>query len=352
MPQREITDLIRKIYYAPGTGYQGAARTLAHLRRAYPDVAFKLKDVREFIQAQEVAQLHRPKERVKTYRPITAQSINEEWQADLIDLPKLVPENNGYRYILTMCDIFSRHAWVIPLKGKTGKEVAAALKKHFDDEGVQPSIWGSDSGKEFKNKDVLALFKERNIAHHFSESGDHNHMGIIERFNKTLKVILTKYQSATGRKNWVNVIKDIVEGYNNSKHRTTKVRPIDAAAGVLDPQGSLQGRPQGNVSEGLPIGATVRLLLNSNVFTKGYAARWSKGTFTITGEKGNRYVVQNDKGETMGTSWKPYELQIISTVEKAPRGDREIADLRETFTQHAPGKRKPKRKEPYDPTTA
>src|SRR5690349_16066965 len=93
--------LIRKIYYAPGTGYQGAARTLAHLKRAYPDVPCKLKEVEAFIKSQEVAQLHKPKAKVLSYRPITAQSINEEWQADLIDLPKLVKENNGYRYILT-----------------------------------------------------------------------------------------------------------------------------------------------------------------------------------------------------------------------------------------------------------
>ena len=39
--------------------------------------------------------------------------------------------NNGYRYILTVIDFFSRYAWAKPIKDKTGKEVKHAFQEIF-----------------------------------------------------------------------------------------------------------------------------------------------------------------------------------------------------------------------------
>ena len=52
---------------------------------------------------------------------------NEIWSADLIDLKKLKKYNNGFQYIINIIDLFSRHAWSIPIKNKTGKSIVEAL---------------------------------------------------------------------------------------------------------------------------------------------------------------------------------------------------------------------------------
>ena len=49
------------------------------------------------------------------------------WQADLVDMSHLVEENDGYRYLLTVIDVFSKQAWVKKLKKKDGKSVTDAF---------------------------------------------------------------------------------------------------------------------------------------------------------------------------------------------------------------------------------
>ena len=54
-------------------------------------------------------------------------SIDEIWAADLIDSKHFQKDNNGIKYLLTVMDIFSKFVWIVPLKRKTGQEVANAF---------------------------------------------------------------------------------------------------------------------------------------------------------------------------------------------------------------------------------
>jgi len=55
--------------------------------------------------------------------------IDEQWTADLIEVNNIAKHNRGYRYLLTVVDVFSKHAWVEPVKNKTGKTVTDAMTK-------------------------------------------------------------------------------------------------------------------------------------------------------------------------------------------------------------------------------
>ena len=63
--------------------------------------------------------------------------------------------NRGVKYLLAVIDVFSKYGWLIPLKDKTGKSVASALKTIFE-ERKPKKVW-VDKGKEFYNKDVKDL---------------------------------------------------------------------------------------------------------------------------------------------------------------------------------------------------
>ena len=54
-------------------------------------------------------------------------SIDDIWAADLIDMKAFSKDNNGIKYFLTVIDIFSKFIWIVPLKRKTGQEVANAF---------------------------------------------------------------------------------------------------------------------------------------------------------------------------------------------------------------------------------
>ena len=60
--------------------------------------------------------------------------------------------NRGIKYLLAVINIFSKYSWLIPLKDKTDKSVASALKTIFKER--KPEKMWVDKGKEFYNKDV------------------------------------------------------------------------------------------------------------------------------------------------------------------------------------------------------
>ena len=76
-------------------------------------------------------ELHKPKRKNFPRRKIIVNHIDEIFAADLVEMQKFAKLNKGYRYLLTCIDIFSKYAWVIPLKDKKGINVKNALQKIF-----------------------------------------------------------------------------------------------------------------------------------------------------------------------------------------------------------------------------
>jgi len=93
--------------------------------------------------------------------------------------------NRGYRYILTVIDVLSKHAWVEPLKAKNGNEVTKAIAKIIRNDGRCPKNLHIDKGKKFYNSDVQKLLKKHNINHYSTYSI--MKASFVERFNHTLK---------------------------------------------------------------------------------------------------------------------------------------------------------------------
>ena len=76
--------------------------------------------------------------------------------------------NRGYRYLLTVIDLFSRYAWAKPIKDKTGKEVKRAFQEIFAT-GRKPQRLQTDEGLEFLNRHVQHLFNLENIKFFYSQ---------------------------------------------------------------------------------------------------------------------------------------------------------------------------------------
>ena len=76
--------------------------------------------------------------------------------------------NQGYCYILTVIDIFSKYAWALPLKQKTGGVMVKAFTTIFG-LGRKPIKLNTDQGTEFENKSLQAFFKERKCPLSFNE---------------------------------------------------------------------------------------------------------------------------------------------------------------------------------------
>ena len=94
--------------------------------------------------------------------------IDDLWQADLVFMHAVAQHNDGVKYLLTCIDTFSKYAWVLPLKNKSGLYVKEALESIFEEK--VPLNLQTDKGTEFKNTLFLGLLKEYKIQFYTSEN--------------------------------------------------------------------------------------------------------------------------------------------------------------------------------------
>ena len=125
--------------------------------------------------------------------------------------------------MLTVIDIFSKFVWLVPLKRKTGQEVAHAFSKILR-ERKPCKVW-VDKGKEFYNKDVHKL-----VALYSTENEEKS--CVIERFNRTIKEKMFKYFSANNTRKYIDVLDLLIDQYNNKIHSSIKMTPIEASREV------------------------------------------------------------------------------------------------------------------------
>ena len=135
--------------------------------------------------------MHYKKEYLQTF----VGHLGEQIQIDLIDMQKFSAWNEGYGWIIAMIDIFSRYAFTIAVKSKSGKDVLngfVKLMKEFHDRfGKYLKRVQADEGKEFWNINFCEYLKHKNIEFFATKSS--KKAAIVERFNKTLKNIMWKF---------------------------------------------------------------------------------------------------------------------------------------------------------------
>ena len=133
-------ELLRSIYYNPAAigSFGGVNILYKQAKRQNPKI--KLKDVKDWVRSQFVYTVHKPAFNRFKRNKIIIFSPNEQYFADLIDVRNLSRHNNGYKYILTVIDGFSKLAWAFPLKFKTPKEVLKAFQKLFESGNVPSKL--------------------------------------------------------------------------------------------------------------------------------------------------------------------------------------------------------------------
>ena len=109
------------------------------------------QQIEDFLRGQDAYTLHKPVRKRYPRNKTLSVGINEIHQLDLADLSNLSKYNNGVRYLLTWIDVFSKYAWVIPLKNKTGKALVKAFKTNIESSGRPPVMIHTDKGTEFTN---------------------------------------------------------------------------------------------------------------------------------------------------------------------------------------------------------
>ena len=143
---------------------------------------------------------------------------------DLADMQSLNKYNKGTKYLLCAIDLFSKYAWLIPVKDKRGASIVNGFQKIIS-KGRKPNKIWVDQGSGFYNSSFKDFLKKNNIEMY--STYNEGKSVVAERFIKTLKDKIFKHMTAISKNIYFDALDDIVNKYNNTVHRTIKMKPID-----------------------------------------------------------------------------------------------------------------------------
>ena len=128
----------------------------------------------------------------RRYSPVYVHNRRELFQCDLVTFTnkELAEKNDGYLYLFTTIDVFTKYAWVYKLKNKECKTVMKCFEDILSKCGKKPERVQTDRGSEFVCKAFKKYFKDQGIYHYVSYSD--RKCPVIERFNLTIQTLLYK----------------------------------------------------------------------------------------------------------------------------------------------------------------
>ncbi|GFT20814.1 uncharacterized transposon-derived protein F54H12.3 [Trichonephila clavipes] len=227
---------------------------------------FSRKDIKKWLSAKDSYTLHKPiKKKFKKNRVLVSR-MNQQYQADLVDMQSLSKFNDGYRYLLTCICVLSKYAWAIPLHDKNAKTVVSAFEQIFSER--VPLKLQTDAEKNTKR--------------------------------------------------YIGVVDKLVYSYNNTWHRSIQMTP----ASVTETNQSqvwenLYGK-QNNKKVNKPnyrLNDTVRISKEKLLFEKGYEQNWTREIFTIHDIIRRNPIVYKLKdlaGEVIRGTFYEQELQKVT----------------------------------------
>ena len=272
-------------------------------------------------------EIHKPTRVHFPTKKVIVDDIDDTWTADILFLPTTHKEaNDGFLNYLVVLDVFSKYAWVKPIKDKTSSIVAKMFLQIFKESGRKPKKLWTDRGGEFiglidktpettepgeyecpncgkknKNKSGLTqhlnnfcpvLFPEKakenptklkSIILYHTEGK--NKASIAERFVKTIKGKMWKYMTENNTKKIIDVLDQLVDEYNNTEHSTIKMTPTEASKKenrekVFE---TAYTEKKSTKKEKLEIeeGDRVRITRKKKEGAKGYEANWSDEIFKV-----------------------------------------------------------------------
>ena len=242
--------------------------------------------IQKYIDQNYSLSLHKQRRKKFLRRPFLVYDPMEAIQADLIffNSPEIVRANSFYKYILSVIDIFSKKAFVRPLKTKNSTEVAKALDDIISQFPITPRKLMVDNGTEFSGSsnainDVIVQ-KYRMVIYILTDS--QHKAGIVERFNRTLKQRIARFMTENNTKRYIDSLQDIVDNYNQTFHRAIGMAPNSVSfTNRAEVFKHLFPKSEVKVKCKIQKGWRVRIPREKSIFEKGYTPIWTKEIFIV-----------------------------------------------------------------------
>ena len=214
---------IRRNYITPknAASFSGISKQYRKYKKQAP-----LGIIRKSLQGVSSYSLHRERKKPRKRNPFFILKKRQQVQIDLLDISALSEFNNGTKFLFCGIDMFSKLAFIAPMRDKTAKSAKQAILQMLQLFGERPREILSDRGTEFKNQTIKELMQEKNITHRFTNS--EVKCGGVERFNKTIQGKIYKHLTQSKTRKYINILPELLDSYNNTYHSTIKITPFQA----------------------------------------------------------------------------------------------------------------------------
>ena len=269
-------------------------------------INLKANSLNNEILAEE---LHKPIMKNFKRRKVYSSFKDNICGVDLADMQLISIYNKGIRYLLCVIYLFSRYAWVIPLKNKKGESIVEEFKKILDDSNRKPNKISLDHGSEFYNNKFKSFLKENDIE-------------MYSTFNKGKSVVAERFMvTAIGENVYFNDLDDIVDKYNNTVHSSIKIKRKDVADDSL-----VECSEETNEKDPkFKVGDNVRISKCKNIFAKSYMPNCSEDVFVVNKVQNAvplTYLINDINGEEIEGRF--YEKELQKTDQKEFRIEKVI----------------------------
>ena len=183
--------------------------------------------------------------------------------------------NKGIRFLLCAIDLFSKYAFVVPLKGKKETTIANAFQSILDNSKRKSNKIWVDQGGEFFNTHFKKWLKENNIEKYSTHNEGKS--VVAEKLITTLKNKTYKHMTAKSKNVFFHVLDDIVRKYSNTYHKTIKMKPID----VKNHSFARYNKESNEKDPKFKVADHIRISKYKNIIAKGYATNWSEGILVV-----------------------------------------------------------------------
>ena len=281
---------LEQIYFDPKHpgSFQGV-KTLYDVVKKEGKYKISHKQIKNWLESNKSYSTNKAVKRNFPRQQVIVSGIDAQFDADLANLTDYSEENDGYKYLLAVIDIFSRYAWVEPIKNKSSKEIVKAFDSIIS-QGRVPKVLRTDAAKDFTSKEFQKYLKEKNI-HYFSTHSE-KQANYVERFIKTIKSKIFRYITQANTPRYIDKLQDFVRSYNNTFHSGIKSEPINVNKNnekelwweMYSPKEKYNKnnkKRKFKVKFKFKVGDRVRISYLRSAFQREYSVKWSNEIFQI-----------------------------------------------------------------------
>ena len=335
-------DRIRTLYEGDYAGGLGVRKFITKLKKDnYAVTAKQVIAAVDKLESEAITTATRVT-KAQTY-PVWANE-DQQFMADLAFMPQPANRNGGHKALLTLVNMNTRKAIAVPLKSKKAADVNSEMARVMGAviKETKMTTLETDRGSEFTSKAMKALYDQEGVTHvTMTSSVKHHALGMIERFNRTLKKMLATMMIRRGTPNqWYRHLDAVVKAYNSSPHSGN----IDDAApnevtrnNILRQRIIKRNKAYGILyDDDIDVGDGVRIRAQKKTFGKEQAP-FSKEVYNVDAIQGLGYRLRNPKGDLLREKFMPYELKLVKNnvpIKRVTRGKtqavKEVDDAKRT----------------------